>query len=95
MKNLVKNNLIAVFAVLLGVATMSFKMVEKATFATTWFSVATGGSIGASVDPNTCPGGTILCAVAFNNSDLVGGNPPITNAYNDPDKYIQGRRHKN
>lgn len=95
MKTFIQKNLIAVFAVLLAVGTMSFKMAEKNAVSTTWFSVGTGGVIGAQMNPDICQGSATLCAVAFEDSDLVGGNPPITNAYDDPEEFIKGQRHKN
>jgi hypothetical protein len=54
MKTFFKTNLIAVFAVLLAVGTMSFKMVEKQrTFTPEWYSVDGSGNIGPSTGTGT------------------------------------------
>lgn len=78
MKTFFVKNLIVVFALLLGIGTMSFKVSNKINFETYWFEVDSSGSISST--PHT-PGPECsesiadeFCAVAFSTS-----TPPVSN----------------
>ncbi len=87
MKTFFVKNLIVVFALLLGIGTMSFKMVEKSNEEVTWFSVDYDDqqTIGGQVDPGTCFGSGKICAIGFTQD-----TPPATTvseAQNDESYY--------
>ncbi len=71
MKTFVKKNLIAVFALLMSIGTMSFKMVEKSNQDEFWFEVA-GDTIGDPMEPQSCPEGyTNPCAIVFSSTEDI------------------------
>lgn len=82
MKTFVKKNLVAVFALLVGIGTMSFKMVEKNNATEYWFEVADGLYVTENPLPPNCEDdqGTV-CAVAFSQSTLPEGIETIYDAY--------------
>jgi hypothetical protein len=51
MKNLVKKHMIGLFALVLTVATMSFKMAEKSNSSDYWFSVDGSGQVTGYIGP--------------------------------------------
>lgn len=75
MKNLVKKNLVGVFALLLALGTMSFKLVEQSKADDFWFEVESDGqTIGSATSaPNpgdACrhPNPNDICKVNLNTS---------------------------
>lgn len=75
MKTVLKKNLIGVFALLLGIGTMSFKAWENNKPLTgSWYHVQTGGStISTPSDPaapTLCPGSEEVCAIEIEMIDL-------------------------
>lgn len=59
MKTLVKKHMIGLFTLVLTVATMSFKMIEKSNVSEYWFEVGIDGNqIG---DPTSAPGASGDC----------------------------------
>lgn len=55
MRNLIQKNVIGLFALVLAVATMSFKMIEKESVSSQWYNVDTDGFTITSSTPITEP----------------------------------------
>ena len=98
MKTFLKKHFVWAFALLISVATMSFKLVEanhKTSYS--WFEVEPDGDIVGperTSPPDNCGGSGPLCAVAFNPGAVTGGNPPISNVSHDAG-HIQDETNKN
>lgn len=73
MKTFLKKNLVWVFALVLGLTTMSFKVMEKNNQTVYWFVVSGGNTVTNTemAENQTCQNQGPACAIAFNrNTDI-------------------------
>lgn len=103
MKTFLKKNLIWAFALVLGIGTMSFKMLQNTLAGSFWYSVAPGGYTinTGSVDSNPppdCAGYLEVCGIKIqmlNESTPVPTNVPDAYALQSAGKLsIQGIVHR-
>ena len=83
MKTFFKKNLIWMFALVVGIGSMSFKVVEKNLTSTFWYEVQSDGtSIGGQTNPSACEGSGTPCAVEFNRDHSIPAT--LSEAQSDP-----------
>lgn len=82
MKTFFKKNLIWVFALVVGIGTMSFKVIQKQNVSEYWFEVINGYEVTNNPAPPDCDDNEgAVCAVAFTQDSVPDGVETIDDAY--------------
>ncbi|ADQ17085.1 hypothetical protein Lbys_1366 [Leadbetterella byssophila DSM 17132] len=82
MKTFLVKNLIVVFALLLGIGTMSFKVIQKQNVSEHWYKVVGGIVLDESPDGNCQDDEGTVCAVAFSEDITPPPGMTVNDAYN-------------